>query len=341
MEISELSAKQRREIDKVDGETLSRLTEAYRAKYARMRTSTEALVAYIASKPDMSPAAIKKSKRYTELVDNIEQDLTDYSGYLRGEIDVTTRASLGTGETHALALIAAAGYAGRPVNLNKLPVDVVNVMLKFLAPDSALYQRIQQLAPYHADQIASALVDAVTLGINPLVTGAERIEPLLNIAYATLQKSAGQALTDALRMARTSQLWAYRESSRSIYVANQDVVTGWYWSAELDSDTCMSCVAQHGTFHTLDEQLDDHYNGRCAMIPAVRGQPSPIQETGVEWFDGLSTGMQKQMMGPEFYQSWQDGKFAIEDMSRITEDPTYGHMHTVTPLYVLTGDDNE
>ncbi len=329
--------RQRNEVDRVDAETMRRLFDAYKLRFRKMRNDADGLVAYIAAHPEMTAEQIKRTRRYKELVAEYENDLSDYSGYLRSEVETTTRAGMTTGEKHALALMSAAGVAGRAVNMSKLPPSVVDVMLAFTAPNSQLYQRIKELAPYHAEQIASSLVDAVVLGVNPLNTGKERIAPLLEIAYRSLTKSAGQALTDALRMARTAQLWAYRESTRAAYLVNQDVVTGWYWSAELDDSTCMSCIAQHGTFHTLNEQLDDHYNGRCAMVPAVAGQPSPIEQTGVEWFAAQPESAQARMMGPEFYAAYQSGAFTLADMSRVVEDGTYGHMHTTTPLWQLLG----
>lgn len=335
--IEELIKKQRKEIDRADAIVMQRLVEAYRAKYSVMRMNSEAMVAYIAAHPDMTTEQIKKSARYKELVGAYEDSLSEYSGYLKTEIDMSTKAGMTTGEKHALALIAAYGLKGRAVNINGLPPDVVNVMLKFLAPNSQLYQRIKQLAPYHAQQIAQSLIDAIIQGVNPLNTGKERIAPLLQIAYQALAKDAGLALTDALRMARTAQLWAYRESSRASYMANQDVLSGWYWSAELDDSTCMSCIAQHGTFHEFDEQLDDHYNGRCAMIPAVKGIDSPISQTGVDWFNAQSEESQRAKMGAQYFEAYRGGAFTLEQLSRVVDDDTYGHMHGVTPLYELLG----
>ena len=36
-----------------------------------------------------------------------------------------------------------------------------------------------------------------------------------------------------------------------------------------DDRVCCSCLALHGTEFPLDETLDDHPNGRCAMIPVT------------------------------------------------------------------------
>ncbi|MFA5154641.1 MAG: hypothetical protein WC554_19000, partial [Clostridia bacterium] len=42
-----------------------------------------------------------------------------------------------------------------------------------------------------------------------------------------------------------------------------DIVKGWVWMSTLDDVCCMSCVVMHGTMHTNDEVMDDHYNGHC------------------------------------------------------------------------------
>jgi hypothetical protein len=118
-------------------------------------------------------------------------------------------------------------------------------------------------------------------------------------------------------------------------VANGDVVSGWYWIAELDADVCMSCVAMHGTLHSNDETLDDHHNGRCAMIPAVVEAPNPIEQGGQEWFDSLPEDQQRAMMGAGKHDAYSSGKFDFSALSSQGKDDVWGTTRTETPLKEL------
>jgi hypothetical protein len=153
-----------------------------------------------------------------------------------------------------------------------------------------------------------------------------------------VREDLGVGLTDAVRMTRTLNLYTYREASRANYAANSDIVEGWYWLAKLDDRTCVSCVAQHGTQHPLTETLNDHHNGRCAPIPAIKGLPSPIEQTGEQWFEGLSEAEQRRIMGDKKWEALRDGKFALGDVTGTYDDPVYGPMRRARTLKELEGD---
>ena len=94
----------------------------------------------------------------------------------------------------------------------------------------------------------------------------------------------------------------------------------------------MSCVAQHGSFHPLDERLNDHHNGLCVPLPAVEGYPNPVEGTGEDWFSQQSEAVQKQMMGPGKFDAWLKGKITIPQMTATRPDDVYGDMRFEPPL---------
>jgi hypothetical protein len=205
-----------------------------------------------------------------------------------------------------------------------LESGVVKQLLKFLDPESALYARLKLITDGTIDAVVRTIIDGVGSGFNP-----RKIASMIQDAFA-------RGLTDALRNTRTVQIWSYRESARANYIAS-DIVKGWYWWAELDDKVCMSCVAQHGTLHPLDEKLDDHDNGRCAAIPYI---PNITDEptTGEAWFTSLPDAQQKSMMGAGRYQAWKDGKFEFLQLSRQHEDERYGTMRYEASLKYLLGE---
>jgi hypothetical protein len=112
----------------------------------------------------------------------------------------------------------------------------------------------------------------------------------------------------------------------------------------------MACVAQHGTRHTNDEVLNDHHNGRCAMIPVTKtwedlgvvGIPdtNPKVQTGRDWFEGLPEAEQCSMMpNKAMYRAWQDGAIGWDDLTGTHSDAVYGDMLTMPSLKTLLGED--
>jgi len=196
-------------------------------------------------------------------------------------------------------------------------------LLYYLRTDGPLYARLQELTGSTVEWVVSSIIDNVRLGYNP-----RRIASIIQDAF-------GRGLTDALRNTRTVQLYAYRESARANYIATNGIVQGWVWYAELGK-ACMSCVAQHGTIHGLDETLNDHYNGGCAPLPYIPEFGNIAKQSGEEWFNGLSEAQQQQMMGAGKWQAWKEGQFSFGQLSHEHENEVYGKMRSVASLKQLT-----
>ena len=185
-----------------------------------------------------------------------------------------------------------------------------------------------------ANYIRDTMVEGILTGQGPAYVGR------------LLASTFGAALTWSLTTARTSMLYAYREATIAGYRRNSDIVQGWIWHAQLGSPrTCISCIVQHGTFHRLDETLNDHHNGRCAMVPATvkwadlgidANDPQEMQR-GIDWFEGLSDAQQREILGPSMYDAWKDGRIGLDDLSRDYHDSVYGMMKRAPSLRALLG----
>jgi len=234
------------------------------------------------------------------------------------EIRNTADAAVGMAIKQTEQFLRAAGYT----MTRSLPKNAIYSMLGFLQEDSPLWKRIGELAPFHTQKVADALLEGIAFGYNPAKT-AKLFENVM-----------GGGLTDAMRMTRTAQLYASREANRAMYVANDDIISGWTWYSSLDSDTCMACAIEHGTIHSNDESMDSHYNCRCTSLPVVIGYNDQVQ-TGTDWFSNLSESEQRNMMGSSAYEAWKEGKFDLSDMVTRRHDDVYGEMLARTPLEQL------
>ena len=92
----------------------------------------------------------------------------------------------------------------------------------------------------------------------------------------------------------------------------------------------MSCVNMHGTFHTNDEQLNDHYNGLCTMLPAIKGRGNPLRP-GEDWFNEQPDDVQRTMLRNK-YDAWKAGDVTIGQMTTTHVDDIFGAMRTEASL---------
>ena len=300
-----------------------------------------ALQADIAAMPAPSREAVLTLARYKDLRREIAREVARFGQFVDTDMTANMQQVLALGLQHGEQMV----LAGLPEPLaaairtqwNRLPVDAVRALMGFLAPGSPLHDAlVNQLGEAVAGGVESALLKGIALGQNPRVVAE------------IIRRELGQALTWALRTARTSMLYAYREANRASYIANPDIVEGWIWHAKLgDNRTCMSCIAQHGTVHPPDEVLNDHHNGRCAMIPVTpswealgfTGIPDtrPQVQSGRDWFNGLSAAEQRRQMGPAMFRAWKAGEVKWEDLSRTHDDQVYGSMRGAPSLRELLG----
>jgi len=164
-----------------------------------------------------------------------------------------------------------------------------------------------------------------------------------------IRQALGGNLVRALTIACTEVMRAYRESSRRSYQANSDVVKGWIWHSALGTRTCPACWAMHGTFHRLDEQLDDHPNGRCAMVPVTKtwqelgfkGIPEARRqiETGADLFEKLPDADKEKVLGKAGFQAYKAGKLKLGDFVGRKRSREWGSMRYTRSLRDILGTD--
>lgn len=71
------------------------------------------------------------------------------------------------------------------------------------------------------------------------------------------------------------------------------------------------------------------------MVPAVAGVDNPIEQSGQDWFSGLSAEEQRRYMGPGKHQAFQEGRFDLSQASITYDDEVYGTMRREAPLREL------
>lgn len=276
--------------------------------------------------------------RLQALQAQVEAELFRFAGRAAARIEREQRRLVEQAEADAEAL-ARAGLGKPPpgvtVTWARLPTETTQQLVGTLQDGSPLRELLDTLGPAASEQIRKELVSGLALGQNPRDV-ARRIRDALN----------GNRKRAEL-IARTEMLRSYREATRASYRANSDVVKGWVWHCARDERTCAMCWAMHGTEHTLEEHLDDHPRGRCAMVPLTKtwaelgfvGVPEtqPEIETGESLFARLSEEQQRETLGNAGYEAYKAGMVKLADFVGRKSDPRWGTTRYARSLKEILG----
>ena len=320
-----------------------RLVRAYGRIYQDVNSEIDDLLKGLWDEGEGKYRESVKLTRLRALKKQIADEIGRYGAYadtemLEGSRDAIAAALNDSRALTQLALPEGLQQAGIMGQWHRLPAEAVEQMLGFLGPDSPLHDAlVKELGGEVAERVGQAMTKGIALGWNPRKVAA----------YITKQFGAG--LTWSMRTVRTAQLWSYREATRASYLANPRIVKGWTWSAAIDTRTCMSCLAMDGTHHPSTEVLNDHHNGRCAMLPdtvtyrdlGLDVDTPPLEtESGRDWFERQPESVQKQMMGKGMWDKWQGGAFEFADLTQPYDDTVYGEMRRQATLKELIPDGN-
>ena len=309
-----------------DNKALTQIINAYGDIYSRLQDKINLLTLQMANMETITAASVRKLSSYKSLITEIEKELTKFQGYAGTIMQQAASDAIKAGVTNA-RLLTLAGNPAVAASFKNLNPKAVENLISYFGEGSALMKRLDKLAGTNALNVAQTIIDNVALGKNPKTIAG------------LIKNSLGGGLTDALRMTRTVQIYSYREANRASYVANADIVKGWVWMSTLDDVCCMSCVVMHGTFHTNDEVMDDHYNGHCAMLPVTLGAENPLgsDTAGMDWFKSLDENKQRELMGDGKFEAYKENKFELSQLSTQRQDEVYGTMRGVTSLKDLIG----
>jgi len=318
------------------------IVRAYRQAWEAIRERINALLGDMqrAQKAGeiISPAWLFQYNRLEDLRRQIEQEIARFARYAGEVIGATQEEVALMGAEHAETLVRLAmeaERAGVTIPWNRLPTSAIREIIGATQPISPLRRLLDALPGEVGQAAADALVQGVILGQHPR-----------QIARA-LRMATGMGLVRARRIARTEVLRAYREVTRQSYIANRDVVKGWEWRAALDDRTCPMCWAMHGTVHSFEETLDDHPNGRCAMVPVLKsweelgvgGVPERPREriTGEELFAQLPEERQRRVLGNAAFEAYRAGEVRLADFVGRRWTPEWGSMRYARSLRSILG----
>lgn len=272
----------------------------------------------------ISPSGwLARFERLQSLRSQVEREMMRFAGQVEASIRMQQWQAIQAGGLHAHELMQAA--SGMSMQFNTLPTSALVNMVGFTQDGSPLMDLLLEYGKGAARMVADGLVQGLALGQGPAVIARN------------IRAQMGGQLARALLLARTETLRAYRTASMENYRANGDIVEGWVWLSARNTRTCAMCWAMDGTFHTLDETLDDHPNGRCTAAPKIKGMDLPMRETGVQAFEKLSDADKLRVLGPSKYGAYRAGDLKLKQLVGTRHSDQWGRMFHERSLSQVLG----
>lgn len=295
----DVAAEFRQELALLDGAAVDSMLGAWQGVDAALLEAMEAFAGRFSPGASLTPGQVLRMRRYQALYAQVEAQLAAMERVAAATIEAGTAQAVGLGTQQAVASLDALGVG---IGFNRLPVAAVENVVSLARAGRPLAQLLEPMYGAAADGIIRELVNGVALGLGP---------------RAIARRMAADGLTDGLNhlllVTRDQYNRAHRAASLETY-RESGVVTGYVRRcARQAGRTCIACIALDGTFYTLASDFEEHPQGRCTMIPAVRGVALSPLGSGQAWFEGLDEDAQIATMGRGRWEAWQAGELGWGD----------------------------
>ena len=300
-----------------------------------------ALAALLADTDGTIPASrVAKDRRITQALARARSTLDDLAARTQATVTADLASVvLDAVDAHLASLQAQLPPEAPGVVLGRLDPDALDAIV---ARTTGRIEAASMALPAEVAALMKAeLVRGITVGDNPNVV-ARRI-------MARTEGTFNGGLARATRIARTEMLDAHRAADQRAAQANRSLISARVWVATLDSRTCGSCLAQHGSEWPVDAfGPEDHVQGRCVFIDRTKTW-AELGFTGIEdddqdltaerdeWWDNLTPGSQDAVLGKTRADLLRDGQITWADLSTRVENPDWRASHVLTPIRDLPG----
>lgn len=264
--------------------------------------------------------------------DRIKAELTDYlikHGVSPGSIESILKELERQIATRTVRFASIVTDRQRHVIRQTAKALQVHLTAKIFTPDK---EAVAQLAGRASDggsltKIFSRMIEPVREAAkSALLDGMAKGLSSRQIA-SRLHDATDMGYSRALTISRTETNEAYRAASREFYA--DAGIKKYIWVAVLDPRTCMICWRLHGQIFTSTKKVFSHANCRCVLVP-LAANDKRIQ-TGLERFNELEPGYQKQILGPSRFELFRSGA-SLTDFVGTKRTKEYGLKHFIHPL---------
>lgn len=261
---------------------------------------------------------IWKAERYQVIQAQLETEVKKYNkDYAVGRIADAQETAAALGVDAAQASIFASYPSPLSANFNRVNVAAVESLAGFAGDGTPLRRLLDQAVGDASDGIVSAMLAGLGSGQGALAIAKNMADGM----GLGLDRSVLIARTETQRAYRSGTVQQYRESG---------VVSGFMRLVKKDG-ACIGCLALDGELFELEEELDDHPNGRCTAVPIVRGMEPPTWEKGEDWLANQDEAKQREILGPARFEMYANGT-PLSAFSTKTHNDVWGSAPQIVTL---------
>ena len=308
---------------------------AYAPVYRQLQKDTLDLMR-IAERQGLKPWQAMRMERMKSLERQFLTSARKFTDAAGDTITESQRAAVGLGRRGAEEAVTAglppgittANLSRLGLDWNRLPDDAFTNFVGIAADGKPIGNLLAPLGKEAAEGVKDAIGTGIALGKGPRKTAQ-----LVRVA-------AGMPLSKALLITRTETNRAFREATRLQYANNSQVVKGYRRRAAQSDRTCMACIALDGTLYALDEPLNEHPNGRCALVPdtityqdlGLDVEMPPEPENARDWLGRQPEGTQRKVLGDTRYEAIQRGELHMGQLATVRQNAVWGDAAVVRSL---------
>ena len=318
-----------------EAQASAQVIRAYAPVHTRLQSDTRALV-QIAQTRGLKPWQVMRMERLKELERQFLVNADRFAKQAGTIVTESQRAAVGLARQGALEAATAGlprgvtmdNMASMGLGWNRLPDDAFDSFVGIAGDGAPLANLLEPLGPQAITGVREKIGEGIALGKGPRETAK------------LVTTAAGIPLSRALLITRTETNRAFREATRLNYSTNSRVVKGYRRHADHSERTCVACISLDGKFYTLDEALDEHPNGRCALVPEVLdyadlGLDMPREgrpENARDWLTRQGSEVQRRVLGGTRFDAWKAGEIELNQLAVVRPNRIWGDTAVVRPL---------
>ena len=325
--VYQCNEKWKRALRRREAEAMRPLIDAYRQAYKQLQGELEALLQEVAAQHgEATKWQLMQERRYRALMAQVEGELARLEAVTA---DITTQAqadALGMATDAVTEQLAAAGVT---VNFAGFPMEAYAALVGVMEDGTPLAEHLAKtLRPEALKRLRQSLLSGLAAGWNPR-----------KVARMAAQEAMGLALGQAMTIARTEMLRAYRMGTLQRY-RESEVVEGWIWSAAKDRRVCAACLALDCKEFPLSQEMETHPNCRCTMLPKIAGVQYR-KTCGGDWLGTQPPAVQDEILGKAGGLAFRAGAVRLDDFVGRKRSARWGAMHYRRSLAEILGKDAE
>ena len=313
----------------------AQVIRAYAPVHTRLQSDTRALV-QIAQTRGLKPWQVMRMERLKELERQFLVNADRFAKQAGTIVTESQRAAVGLARQGALEAATAGlprgitmeNMASMGLGWNRLPDDAFDSFVGIAGDGAPLANLLEPLGPQAITGVREKIGEGIALGKGPRETAK------------LVTTAAGIPLSRALLITRTETNRAFREATRLNYSTNSRVVKGYRRHADHSERTCVACIALDGKLYSLNQALDEHPNGRCALVPEVLDYADlgldiprePPLENARDWLGGQSSEVQRRVLGGTRFDAWKAGEIELNQLAVVRPNRIWGDTAVVRPL---------